>query len=110
VFLLSWYKFYCVLARLRYKFDRSHESIPRYKVRGGHWRSVEVQTISEPVIYHGAGFKLLADARVQVLLLLQICLECRNKSKKCDEQLTHIVRVMFRPVLLKLSIVRNLSR
>ena len=25
----------------------------------------------------------------------QICLECRSKSKKCDKQLTHIVRVSF---------------
>ena len=29
---------------------------------GWHWRSVTVQTISEPEIYQGAGFKLLADA------------------------------------------------
>jgi len=27
---------------------------------------------------------------------LQICLECRSKSKKCDKQLTHIVRVSSR--------------
>ena len=27
---------------------------------------------------------------------LRICLECRSKSKKCDKQLTHIVRVMVR--------------
>jgi len=36
-FLPSWYKFYCVLARSRYKFDRSRELIPEYKVWGGHW-------------------------------------------------------------------------
>jgi hypothetical protein len=55
-FLPSWYKFYWVKARSRYKFDRSRELIPGYKVGGGHWRSVAVQIISEPEIYHGAGF------------------------------------------------------
>jgi len=38
-----------------YKFYRSHEFIPGYKAGGGHWRSVAVQTISEPEICHGAG-------------------------------------------------------
>jgi hypothetical protein len=58
----------------RYKFDRSREFIPGYKVGGGHWRSVApkaltceassgVQAVSEPEIYHGAGFQLRADAR-----------------------------------------------
>jgi hypothetical protein len=31
---------FCVLARSRYKFDRSHEFIPGSKVGGGYWRSV----------------------------------------------------------------------
>jgi hypothetical protein len=30
---------------------------------------------------------------------LQICLECRSKSKKCDKQLTHIVRVIASALL-----------
>jgi hypothetical protein len=77
----------------RYNFDRSREFIPGYKVGGRHWRSVAVQFVSEPEIYHGAGFKLRAHARVRVQEPLQICLEGRNKSKKCDKQLTHIVRV-----------------
>jgi hypothetical protein len=77
----------------RYKFDRSREFIPGYKVGGGHWRSVAVQTISKPEIYHGAGFKLVADAGVRVQEPLQICLEGRSKSKNRDKQLTHIVRV-----------------
>jgi len=47
----------------RYKFDRSREFIPGYKVGCGHWRSVVVQIISEPEICHGAGFKLCADER-----------------------------------------------
>jgi len=78
----------------RYKVDRSREIIPGYKVGSRHWRSVAVQFISEPEIYHGAGFKLRADAGVRVQQPLQICLECRSESKKCDKQLTHIVRVM----------------
>ena len=99
-----------MLARSRYNFDRSREFIPGYKFGGGHWRSVAVQTISKAVIYHGAGFQLRADARfaqrsgaklgVRVHKALQICLECRSKSKKFDDlsrnsgkQLTHIVRV-----------------
>ena len=52
-FLPSWYKFYCVLARSRYNFDRSHEFIPGYKVGGGHWRSVAVKFVSEPEICQG---------------------------------------------------------
>jgi hypothetical protein len=98
VFLQSWHKFYGVLARSRHKFDRnrdpdSYRNITGYKVGGGHSRSVTVQTISKAEIYHGAGFKLRADARVRVQQPLQIYLERRNKSKKCDKQLTHIVRV-----------------
>jgi hypothetical protein len=65
-FLPSWYKFKCVLARSRYNFDQSREFIPGYKVGGGHWRSVAVQTFSKPEISHGAGFKLRVDARVRV--------------------------------------------
>ena len=53
-----------------------------------------------PEICHGAGFKLHVDERVRVQQPLQICLERRSKSKKCDEQLTHIVRVMVRYVLI----------
>jgi hypothetical protein len=57
---------------------------------------VALQAVSEPVICQGAGFKLRADARVPVQRLLPICLGSRSKSKKCDKQLTHIVRVRFR--------------
>ena len=53
-----------------------------------------VQVVSEPEICQGAGFKLRADARVLVHRPLRICLGCRSKSKKCDKQLTHIVRVI----------------
>jgi hypothetical protein len=42
-----------VLARSRYKFDRSHEFIPGYKVGCGHWRRVEVQFVSEQEICQG---------------------------------------------------------
>jgi hypothetical protein len=56
------------------------------------------------------GALLRADARfahrsgakvgVRVQQSLQICLECRSKSKKCDKQLTHIVRVSISFILL----------
>ena len=65
-FLPSGYKLTQVQARSRYKFDRSREFIPGYKVGGGHWRSVAVQTIPKAEICQGAGFKLRADARVRV--------------------------------------------
>jgi len=77
----------------RYNVDRSCEFIPGYKVGGWHWRSVAVQIVSEPEICQGTGFQLAADARVRVQEPLQIRLECRSRSKKCDKQLTHIVRV-----------------
>jgi len=56
--------------------------------------SVAVQIVSEPEICQGAEFELRVDARVRVQRPLRICLECRSKSKKCDKQLTFIVRVM----------------
>jgi hypothetical protein len=71
-----------------------------------HWRSVAVQFVSEPEICHSAGFYFRAYARVRVQLALQICHEWRNKSKKCDKQLTHIVRVMLMPfILMKLTYI-----
>jgi len=79
-----------------YKFDRSRESIPGYMFGGGHWRSVAVQIVSEPEISHGTELLLGADARVRVQELLRICLGSRSRSKKCDKQLTHIVRVISR--------------
>jgi hypothetical protein len=85
-----------VLARSRYQFDHSREFIPGYKFGGGYWRSVAVQNISKALIYHGAGFQLRADARVRVQQPLQICPKRRSKSKKCEKQLTHIVRVSWR--------------
>ena len=63
-------------------------------LQNGHWRGVAVQIVSEPEIYQDAGFKLRADERVRVHRRLRICLGCRSNSKKCDKQLTHIVRVM----------------
>jgi len=71
----------------RYKFDRSREFIPGYKVSGGHWRSVAVQTVSEPEICHGVGFKLRADVRVRVQQPVQICLEGRSKAKSVTNNL-----------------------
>ena len=68
----------------RYKFNRSHESIHGYKVGCGHWRSVAIQAVAEPEIYHVAEFTLSADARVRVQRPLQISLECSSKSKNRD--------------------------
>ena len=62
-------------------------------LQNGYWRCVAVQVVSKPEIYHGIGFKLRADARVLVQRPLRICLGCNSKSKKCDKQLTFIVRV-----------------
>ena len=53
MFLQSRYKVYYVLARSRYKVDRSREFIPGYKVGCGHWRSVGVQFVSEQEICQG---------------------------------------------------------
>ena len=55
--------------------------------------SIAVQFVTEPEICHGTGFWLGADARVLMQRPLLICLECRSRSKKCDKQLTFIVRV-----------------
>jgi hypothetical protein len=81
----------------------------------GHWRSVAVQAVSEPENCHGAGFILLAGERTRVQEPLQICLGSRSKSKKCDKQLTHIVRVIcrvnFKTVLMPESCLgRTLSQ
>jgi len=89
-----------VPARSRYKFDRSREFIPGYKFGGGHWRSVAVQVVSEQEICHGAGIKLRADERVKVQEPLRICHRSRSKSKNRDKQLTHIVRVSGRFILI----------
>ena len=52
-----------------------------------HWRSVAVQSVSEPEISHGAVFILRADARVRVQQPLQICLEGRSKAKSVTNNL-----------------------
>jgi hypothetical protein len=65
----------------RYKLYRSREIITGYKTSGGHWSSVAVQTISEPEIYHGAGCKLRATARVRLPEPLEICLDAGAKQK-----------------------------
>jgi hypothetical protein len=64
-------------------------------LQNGDWRSVAVQIISESETCQGAGILLRADAGVRVQRSLQICLGGSGKSKKCDKQLTFIVRVSF---------------
>jgi hypothetical protein len=76
-----------VLARSRYKVERSRKFIPGYEVGGGQLRSVAVQTVSKPEISQGAGFKLRADARVRVQRPLRICLRCRRKAKTVTNNL-----------------------
>ena len=87
-----------------------------------YWRSVAVQAVSEPENCQGAGFILRAGERVRVQDVEQIYMASRAKNddkrskekrkfgpilnirfllgwpsrspgKKCDKQLTHIVRV-----------------
>jgi hypothetical protein len=79
----------------RYKVYRSQEFVPVYKVGCVHWRSVALEVVPESENGPGAEFYWRAAARVRVQEPLQICLGCRSKSKKCDKQLTHIVRVRF---------------
>jgi hypothetical protein len=70
-----------VRAVSRYKFYRSQRSITGYKTVGVHWSSIAVQTISEPEIYHGAGVKLRAAARIRMQEPLEICLDAGAKQK-----------------------------
>jgi len=46
-----------------------------------------------------------AKLGVRVQQPLQICLGCRSKSKKCDKQLTHIVRVTKRIIIFIVFLV-----
>jgi hypothetical protein len=71
----------------RYKFDRSRELITGYKYSYGHWRSVAVQIVSEPEIYHVAGILLRADERVRVQEPLQICHGSMSKAKTMTNNL-----------------------
>ena len=51
-----------------------------------------------------------AYARIRIKFSLRICLECRNKSKNRDKQLTFIVRVIASALYsVKLEVVFNLS-
>ena len=71
----------------RYKAARSREFIPGYKVGGGHWRSVAVQTISKPEICQGAGFQLCTDARVRVQQHYESVLGAGAKAKSVTSNL-----------------------
>jgi hypothetical protein len=67
-------------------------AVPRYKV------------VSETEDCQGARFYLRADVRVRVQRPLRNCHESRSKSKKCDKQLTHIVRVIASALLSSPSV------
>lgn len=62
-------------------------------LQNGHWRSVALQTVSEPEICHVAGFILRAGARVRMEYLAGFVMGAES-CKNHDKQLTHIVRVM----------------
>ena len=70
-----------VRAASRYKLYRSQKSIIGYKTVSEHWSSIAVQTISEPEIYHGAGVKLRAAARIRMQEPLEICLDAGARQK-----------------------------
>ena len=70
-----------VRAVSRYKFYRSQKTITGYKTVGVHWSSIAVQCLSEPEIYHGAGVKLRAAARIRMQEPLEICLDAGAKQK-----------------------------
>ena len=76
-----------VRAASRYKFYRSQKSITGYKTSGGHWSSVAVQTITEPEIYHDAGFKLRAAARIRMHVAIQNSLASRGVGARAAESL-----------------------
>jgi len=61
----------------------SYRDYPGYKAVSGHWRSVAVQAVSEPEIYHGTEIMLRADVRVRVQQPLQIYLGCRSTCLPC---------------------------
>jgi hypothetical protein len=79
----------------RYKFYRSREIVPDYKIGCEHWSSIAVQTISEPENYHGVGTRRRADAGVRMQEPLEICLDAGSKAKSVTSQLTFIDRVRF---------------
>ena len=86
-FLPSGYKFCELYACRGTSLIGAAKIITGYKMLVRHWSSVAVQTISEPEIYHGAGIKLRADARVRVQEPLQICLGAGAKAKSVTSNL-----------------------
>jgi hypothetical protein len=96
VFLQSMYKFYYVMARSRYRFDRSREFFPGYKFGSGHWRSEALQTISKAVISHGTRFKLLADAGIRVPNHYKLVLGAGAKAKTVTNNLPILSVLAFR--------------
>jgi hypothetical protein len=58
---------------------------------------VAVQAISKPEICHDAGIRLRAGARVRVQDLVGFVMGAGCRKNR-DKQLTHIVRVISRPI------------
>jgi hypothetical protein len=72
------------------------EIVPVDETGKRHWRSVAVQTISEPEICQGVEFLLRVDERVWVPGYLLIPVSGSESCKKHDKQLTFIDRVISR--------------
>jgi len=58
-------------------------------------RASRYRVVKELVNYPGAVKFITGSGAVRVCQAVLSCLGSRNKSKKCDKQLTHIVRVRF---------------
>jgi hypothetical protein len=72
-------------------------------LQNGYWCSVAVQIVSEPDNCQDAGFILRAGARVRMQVLEGFVMGagcCKNH----DKQLTHIVRVSGRILLLSTNV------
>jgi hypothetical protein len=87
-----------VRAASRYKVYRSREIFTGYKTDGEHWSSVAVQCWSEPEIYHGAGFKMRAAARVRMHGALQNSQDAGAKAKTMTNLFTLLTVLGVRAV------------
>jgi hypothetical protein len=63
-----------------------------WPIRASRYRVVKVLVNNPDAVKFIEG-----SGAVRVCQAVLSCLDSRSKSKKCDKQLTHIVRVMFRP-------------
>ena len=81
--------------------------VPVYKVGCGHLRSVAVQTVSEPEICHGTENLIAFRCACPGARTITKLSRGQELSKKCDKQLTHIVRVMVSCYLFYICLFFN---